>query len=139
MDMLILALWRELGWCDRPISGVSVVGVEQRFAVVAAEQEDESVEVGTEFVCPVGGVADNVGECGVELLVVEGKDLDEELQKVGELGGVDAVQPGVRHGVSSLEWSVTDAGRAGPLVAAGGVAFVGSSGFDGDRFGAMRG
>jgi hypothetical protein len=47
---------------DRGRRGLSGVVAEEELAVVAAEQEGEAVQVGTEGVRAVGGVADEGGQ-----------------------------------------------------------------------------
>jgi hypothetical protein len=56
------------------------IGAEQGLAVVAAEQEDEPVQVLAQLADVVGGVADELFQRGAEAGGVAGQPLAEELQ-----------------------------------------------------------
>ena len=63
------------------------------FAVAEAEQEDEAVEVGSEFVEVVAVVADEVREAvGEGLSLAASQPVGEEGEQFGELDGVALVE-----------------------------------------------
>jgi hypothetical protein len=61
------------------------------FAVAAAEQEDEPLQVTAQVVQAVGGVADELCQGGGHAGGVAGQPFAEELQHLGEFGGVGGV------------------------------------------------
>jgi hypothetical protein len=79
-------------WC-RGVSfvGLVVVACEELLAVAAAEQEDEAVQVVAQLRDAVGGVADALGEQGLQPRF-GGKPFAEEGQNLGELAGVADVE-----------------------------------------------
>ena len=68
------------------------------FAVAAAEQEDEPLQVLAQLADAVGGMAYEVFQAGAKPGGIAGQPLAEELQQLGEFGGVDDVQFHLRHG-----------------------------------------
>src|SRR5258708_2340125 len=82
--------------------GLSLLGVagEQVLAVVAAEQEDEAVQVVAQLRDAVGGVADALGEQGLQQRF-GGEPFAEEGQHLGELAGVVDVELYLGHGSGS--------------------------------------
>ena len=61
------------------------------FAVAAAEQEDEPFQVAAQLGQAVGGVTDEFSEGVTKAGGVAGQPFAEELQHLGEFGGVGGV------------------------------------------------
>jgi hypothetical protein len=66
------------------IASFGRAGAEQGLAVVAAEQEDEPVQVLAQLADVVCGVADELFQGGAEAAGIAGQPLAEELQQLGE-------------------------------------------------------
>ena len=84
------------------ISSLFRAGAEQGLAVVAAEQEDEPVQVLAQLAGVVGGVADELFQQGAEAPPVAGQPPAQELQQLGELGRVHGIEPDIGHAVHRL-------------------------------------
>jgi len=86
------------------VAGFSFLGCvagEQVLAVVAAEQEDEAVQVVAQLPGAVGRVADLLGEQGLQPRV-GGEPVTEEGEHLGELAGVVDVEFQLGHGSGSV-------------------------------------
>ena len=62
--------------------------VEERLAVAAAQQEDEAGQIVVQLLGAVGGVAGESFKRGLQVFAVAAESVAEELQYLGQFGGV---------------------------------------------------
>src|SRR5215472_5423648 len=79
----LCARWRGM-LSARPADRGSWSWAEELLAVAAAEQEDEPLQVATQFAQAVGGVADELAQAGGQAVRVAGQPFAEELQHLRE-------------------------------------------------------